>query len=334
MSWCIESARGIFLPAIGWHLDVTRVAARSFVSHAHSDHIARHHVSLCTAATARLMRARLRGRRRGEITLGFGEDYRLEDGTRVVLHPAGHILGSAQFWAENDAGSLLYTGDFKLRAGGAAEPCATPQADTLIMETTFGLPRYIFPPDDEVRAAIVDFCRYALHDGVVPVMFAYTLGKTQQLLSILRGSGLPIMLDREARKLTLIYEELGMQFDPHEELDADRAAGHVVICPPSGARAVSLRRIEPCRTAIVTGWAMDRATMYRSRCNAAFPLSDHAGFDDLLAFVERVRPKRVFTVHGFAAEFAATLRARGLEAWALGRENQLDLNLPAPAMVN
>lgn len=327
MPWLIDAARGMFLPQIGWHLDTPRSAAQSFVSHAHSDHIARHRLSLCTTATARLMQARLRGRKRAEIILEFGAEHRLADGTRIVLHPAGHILGSAQFWSENEHGTLLYTGDFKLRRGGAAETCATPRADTLIMETTFGLPRYVFPPEEEIRAAILDFCRRALNDGAVPVLFAYTLGKTQELLAVLRGSGLPVMLDREARRLTQIYEELGTVFDPHEEIDPARVAGHVVICPPYAGRAVSLRHIERKRTAVVTGWAVDRATIYRSKCDAAFPLSDHAGFDDLLTFVERVQPRRVFTVHGFAAEFAATLRARGIEAWALGRENQLDLNL-------
>lgn len=327
MSWSITAANGIFLPAIDWHLDGSRASPRSFVSHAHSDHIARHQLSLCTAPTARLMRARLKGRQRDEIILPFGAEHHLAGGTRVVLHPAGHILGSAQFWAETDHGTLLYTGDFKLRPGGAAEPCATPRADTLIMETTFGLPRYVFPPHEEIRAAIIDFCRRALADAVVPVLFAYTLGKTQELLAVLRGSGLPVMLDREARRLTLIYEEFGPPFDPHVELDPDHAAGHVVICPPYGARAVSVHRISPRRTAVVTGWALDRATLYRSRSDAAFPLSDHAGYDDLLRFVELVQPRRVFTVHGFAQEFAATLRTRGIEAWALGRENQLELDL-------
>ncbi len=51
--------------------------------------------------------------------------------------------------------------------------------------------------------------------------------------------------------------------------------------------------------------------IHRHRCTAAFALSDHADYPGLLTFVERVQPKRVFTVHGFAQEFAATLRQRG-----------------------
>jgi Cft2 family RNA processing exonuclease len=84
------------------------------------------------------------------------------------------------------------------------------------------------------------------------------------------------------------------------------------------------------RTAVITGWALDPGAIYRHRCTAAFPLSDHADYPSLLQFVERVQPKRVFTVHGFAQEFAATLRQRGIDALALGQPNQLDLFTPGP----
>ena len=78
---------------------------------------------------------------------------------------------------------------------------------------------------------------------------------------------------------------------------------------------------------MATGWALDPGAIYRNGCDAAFPLSDHADFPDLLALVDRVQPKVVYTLHGFAKEFAATLRARGIEAWAIGQQNQMDLKL-------
>ena len=82
------------------------------------------------------------------------------------------------------------------------------------------------------------------------------------------------------------------------------------------------------RTAVVTGWAMDPGSIYRYQCDAAFPLSDHADYPDLLRFVEAVKPRQVYTLHGFAREFAATLRARGIDALALGQPNQLELPVP------
>ena len=324
MSWTVEYRAGVWLPQIGWWLDARTRAARSFVSHAHSDHVARHREILCTPATARFVHARLPGSR--IVTeLPFGRPHALEFGVTATLHPAGHILGSSQILLESEHGSLLYTGDFKLRHGLAAERCATPRADLLIMETTFGLPRYVFPPDAEVIAGLLDFCRQAIADGATPALLCYSLGKSQEVLCALAAAGLPVMLPAETLRLTRIYEQLGISFPPFREFDSKEAAGHVVICPPNSSSL--LGRVAAVRTAAITGWAMDAGATYRYRCAAAFPLSDHADFNDLLRFVELVQPKRVLTLHGFAREFAATLRARGIDALALGRANQLEFSL-------
>ncbi len=325
MPWEVRQKNGIHLPQIGWWLDAQKSQPRSFVSHAHSDHIASHREILATRATAGLMRLRVGGKRRENI-LEFGQPWTAEPGCEVKLFPAGHILGSAMLHATTEHGSLLYTGDFKLRPGHAAEPCAPPRADVLIMETTFGLPRYVFPPQAEIEQGLVDFCRQALADGVTPVLLAYSLGKTQELLQIVGGAGLPVMLHAHGHRLTRKYAELGLKLPPFALLDPRAYAGHVVIAPPMGNTG-TLAWIHPKRTAIATGWALDRGAIYRNGCDAAFPLSDHADFPDLLAFVDRVRPGLVYTVHGFAKEFAATLRARGVEAWAIGQQNQMDLAL-------
>lgn len=325
MAWEICFQQGVHLPQIGWWLDAQKARRRSFVSHAHSDHIAAHGEIIATRETASLMRLRLGGKRQ-ETILAFDQPWTTDFGCEVRIHPAGHIFGSAMFHATTEHGRLLYTGDFKLRPSLAAEPCAAPRADVLIMETTFGLPRYVFPPQEKIEQDIVTFCRRTLAGQVTPVLLAYSLGKTQELLQIVGRAGLPVMLHSHGHKLTGRYAELGMKLPPYALLDPQNYAGHVVIAPPPGNTA-SLAWIHPKRTAVATGWAMDSGATYRNGCDAAFPLSDHADFPDLLAFVGLVRPKLVYTLHGYAKEFAATLRARGIEAWAIGQQNQLDLAL-------
>ena len=135
------------------------------------------------------------------------------------------------------------------------------------------------------------------------------------------------MLYPQTCKLTQIYEELGMAFPAYRLFETKNLAGHVVICPPQSSRAAFIQDIPRRRTAAITGWALDAGAIYRYQCDAAFPLSDHADFPDLLAFVDRVQPRLVLTLHGFAREFAQTLRSRGCEAWALGADNQLELGL-------
>ncbi len=326
MSWEVRQSHGIQLPQIGWWLDARKSQSRSFISHAHSDHIGAHREIVATRATAGLMRLRLPGRRT-ETVLDFNEPWGAEPGCEFTLHPAGHVFGSAMLRAVTERGSLLYTGDFKLRPSLAAEPCAPVRADVLIMETTFGLPRYAFPPSEQVEADIVAFCRSTLAENATPVLYAYSLGKAQELVQIVGRAGLPLMLHEHAYRVTQAYAELGMKLPPFARLDVRAYAGHVVIAPPGSGPVEPVSWIHPKRTAVVTGWALDSGTIFRSGCDAAFPLSDHADFPDLLRFVEQVRPRLVYTVHGFAKEFAATLRARGVESWALGQGNQMELSL-------
>ncbi len=333
MSWRVEFRAGVWLPQIEWWLDAHFPVARAFVSHAHSDHIAPHGEILCSAGTSRIMQARMPGERVEHI-LPFGHTEQLTADCAVTLHPAGHIHGSAQSLLEHAThGSLLYTGDFKLRQGRSAETCATPRADVLIMETTFGRPHYVFPPTAQVLADIAAFCQSCLDDGETPVLYGYSLGKSQELLCGLAEAKLPVMLHPATLKLTRIYEELGIAFPPYREFSAAHVAGHVVICAPQGNNSSFLRQIPRRRTAMITGWAMDPGAIYRYQCDAAFPLSDHADYPDLLRFVELVQPKRVLTLHGFAQEFALTLRDRGIEAWAIGEDNQLELGIRSSAGV-
>jgi DNA ligase-1 len=329
MSWQVEMRGGerggsIYLPQIDLWLDAHRPTETSFVSHAHFDHLATHKRIITSAGTARLMATRLPGERE-EIVLPFGEPYVFVNDTELTLHPAGHIFGSAMLLARRAGESLLFTGDFKLRPGRSAERCEPPRADVVIMETTFGLPRYVFPPTADVLAAIIKFCRQTLEDGEVPVLFGYSLGKSQEILSSLADAALPIMLHPQTAKMTHIYEELGQAFPAYRPFAVSEVAGHVVVCPPQANQSAWLRKIKPRRTAAITGWASDPAAIYRYQCDAAFPLSDHADFADLLRFVELVQPKRVLTVHGYTEEFARILRERGIEAWALGKDNQLEI---------
>lgn len=279
------------------------------------------------------MRIRRPGQRI-EHVLPFGRTEPLTTDVAVTLHPAGHILGSSMVEFSGAPGRLLYTGDFKLRRGLAAEACAPPRADVLVMETTFGLPKYEFPPETEVFTDMVRFCQDAVTDGKVPVLYCYSLGKTQEVLCGLAAAGLPIMLHPSAMRLTRIYQKFGVAFPPYSEFDRHEVGGHIVICPPPHQKSGILRHIPAPRTAIVSGWALDSGAIYRFKCDAGFSLSDHADYPDLLAMVEKVQPRRILTLHGYAREFARTLRERGWEAYAIGREDQLDLNLATPAGCN
>lgn len=326
MAWEVQSRNGIWLPQIEWHLDAHRPAQRAIISHAHFDHVARHGESICTHKTAKLIE--VRGAKPGQQvrTVEFGETIAITPTATATLLPAGHVLGSAQVLIEHpDFGRLLYTGDFKTRPSRTVEACAQPEADVLIMETTFGRPHYVFPPAEKTMQEAIAFCREALEEDCIPVLIGYSLGRSQEMLAHLAEANLPIMLHPRVESVTRSYEKLGYTFPTYTSFAPMFASGHVIIAPQQAMQSEAMTQISPLRTAVLTGWAMDQATRYRSRTDAAFPLSDHADYPELLAYVDKVKPQRVLTVHGFATEFAADLRSRGWDAWALGKNNQLEL---------
>ena len=321
----VRYERGVYLPKQDLWLDPWDAKPFAFVSHAHSDHIAPHEEMILSERTSRLLQHRMPGHRT-EHVLPFGEKGTV-DGLDLMLLPAGHIFGSAQCFLFAGDETLLYTGDFKLRPGKSAERAQWRHADTLIMETTFGLPRYRFPPTEQVIDEIVAFCRETIEAAQVPVLLSYSLGKAQEILCSLDGAGLTPMLHGSVYRMTRIYEQFGQSFCNYVRYNANEVAGKILICPPSANRSQMLEKIPHRRVAMISGWVVDPNAIYRYGVDAAFPLSDHADYDDLIRYVGLVRPQRVFTLHGFAAEFASDLRMRGVEAWALSEENQMELDL-------
>lgn len=322
------SRGGVLLPKLGLWLDAHDPQPGPelcFVSHAHSDHTALHREIIVSAPTSRLMHARIEGKW-AENILEFGERRRF-GGFDITLTPAGHIFGSAMSLVEAGGERLLYTGDFKLRRGLSAEECKPAAADILIMETTYGRPVYRFPPTAEVIQGIIRFCKEALDNDETPVLLGYSLGKSQEILCGLGEAGLPIMLHGTVHRLTKIYESFGQCFPAYEKYEAGAARGKVLLCPPNVSNSAMLRNLGKARIAVLTGWAVDPNCRFRYQAHAAFPLSDHADYPDLIELVKRVGPKKVFTLHGFASDFAQTLRDLGYDAQALSEQDQLALPL-------
>ena len=321
-----------YLPELDLWLDPRRSKEFAFVSHAHSDHFAPHRLILCSSETRKILRGRFGAKRSEFLDAPLGGFLDL-NGFRLRFLSAGHIAGSAQLHVErlSDGATLVDTGDFKLRPGLSSEPTEIRPADTVIMETTFGLPRFRMPPTEEVIASIATFSRETLAAGEIPIFLCYSLGKAQELLMSLHAQApeLAFQLHPSVAKMTKLVATLGYQFPPFTEFDPGKRSpsGHVVIRPPSMGRGKATHRLPNSRVAMVTGWAIDASARYRYRADQAFPLSDHADFDDLLAYVEKTSPKKVITLHGYTREFAAVLRSRGVDAWSISGNDQIELNL-------
>jgi putative mRNA 3-end processing factor len=326
----IELHRGdLRISGTGLHLDARRRVECAFVSHAHGDHIGRHDRTIATAPTLDLMRHRLgEPRRRPTEALparcrapfGLGE-------LTLELFAAGHVLGSAQLRVTRDGRSVGYTGDLCTEPTHAAEPAEVMPCDVLVMESTFGHPRYAFPPKDEVLHAVRRFVDDALADGVTPVLLGYALGKAQEILKYLSDRGYRCRAHPAVHAVNRLYEANGVALPNVRPLGPEGPEpGEVVVAPPHLARSHAMRGVGRRRTAILTGWAIDGARWFRG-VDAAFPLSDHADFPSLLRYAKATGAARVFTVHGFVEPLAAALRKEGIRAEPLRAQQQLELEL-------
>jgi len=300
---------GVHLIGTSIFLDARRARDRAIVSHAHSDHVGRHRRWVASPPTAALC-ARRWGAEDLEVHR-FHEPWD-EDGGRVTLLPAGHILGSSMVLVERAGTRVLYTGDFRLRPSATAEACHPVTADTLVMECTYGEPRYRFPDRLEVLDRLCDFVEETLGRDAVPVLLAYSLGKAQEMARLLSDRGYRLWLHDDAWAMLEVYREFGIEFPGCHRFEMEIPANGVLLLPPGPPSRAVLRRIRRKRTALISGWAMDpgRRMPFGQR---GFAISDHADFDELVELVSRVGPRKVYTLHG-PERFAAHLRSRGFDA--------------------
>ncbi|CAN5599961.1 ligase-associated DNA damage response exonuclease [soil metagenome] len=315
------------------YLDCKRPRRLSFVSHAHSDHLALHGRSIATAQTAAFARHRIA---LPNVTcLALRQPMRLPEleNVELELRPAGHVLGSAMLHVRTHEGSLLYTGDFKLRPSLTCETADLIEADTLIMESTYGRPIFRFPHWRDIADQLVDHCAGAIRAGRQPIVMGYSLGKAQEITRILTDAGLAVTQHGACFEMTRIYHECGQlvgavrRYSPddfHGPRALDLSERGVLVAPPNVARSAFVTKFDnPLRIAC-TGWALLPGAIYRQGVDIALPLSDHADFDELIELIDRVRPKKTFTHHGYP-EFAEYLRSRGLNAQLARPDPQLSL---------
>lgn len=237
-------------------------------------------------------------------------------GLRLTVYPAGHCLGSAMLLADDGAQTLLYTGDFKLGESLTAEPAELPHADILVMECTFGRPRYRMPPRELVASQLVKIVRTALAEGETPVIHAYALGKSQEITKLLTSHGVPVMQHPAIYDTSQVYMRCGVDLGDVSLYDRDAARGHAVVTLPRGMPAFRLTGLKKTVSIAATGWAIDAGTRFRWGVDHALPLSDHADYDQLIEAVRRVSPREIYCTHG-PDEFVDQLRDLGFNAFPL-----------------
>lgn len=325
------SPAGIYCPRGGFHVDPWRPVDRAVITHAHGDHARRGSAAyLCAEPGAALARWRL-GEEATIETLAYGET-RVIDGVRVSLHPAGHVLGSAQVRIEHDGEVAVVSGDYKRAPDPTAAPFEPLRCDTFVTEATFGLPVFTWDAPPRLVDEIAAWWSGAREAGRTAVLFCYALGKAQRILAELAARVEDTVLVHGAMwELIARYRDAGVRMLPVERVAEERRrgvsyAGRLVLAPLSARGSTWMRRFGDHSSALASGWMRVRGERRRRAYDRGFALSDHADWPALLGTIGETGASRVIATHGFVEPLARYLREMGLEseAWRTAFEGEAD----------
>jgi putative mRNA 3-end processing factor len=310
--------RGLYCEAGDFYIDPWLPVERAVITHGHGDHA---RWGSDRYLSSREGEAVLRTRLGASATIrpvDWGEPVDV-NGVRVSLHPAGHILGSAQVRVEYRGEVWVASGDYKLEPDPTCTPFELVRCHTFITESTFGLPIYRWTPDREVFAAIRAWWRQNLEHGRASVIFGYALGKAQRLLAGLADTDIgPVYTHGAVERLNRDYRRGGVRLAATQYASAmprgHSFAGGLVVAPPSAAGSTWMRRFGTISTAFASGWMRVRGARRRRAVDRGFVLSDHVDWPSILTAIEGTGAERVWATHGTREPLVRWLTERGIEA--------------------
>ncbi|HEX8561557.1 MAG TPA: ligase-associated DNA damage response exonuclease [Flavobacterium sp.] len=307
--------KGIYCEQADVYLDPWKPVTNAIITHGHSDHSRWGHKNYITHHTnVPIIRHRL-----GEINV-TGKDWNETftiNGVKFSLHPAGHIIGSAQIRVEHKGEVWVFTGDYKTEDDGISVPYEVVKCHTFITECTFGLPAFKWLPQHEVMTSINEWWAENQADGKTSILFGYTLGKAQRLLKYLDPTIGKIYTHGAVENMTRVLRPL-CDFPPTtlitRETTKQELAGSMVLAPPSAHGSPWIRRMTPFVTGAASGWMAFRGARRRRAIDKGFVLSDHCDWYSLLDSIKATGAERIISTHGYSDIFSRYLRELGYDA--------------------
>ena len=323
----ITRPQGLYCPPGDFYIDPWRPVPRAVITHAHADHArAGHGHVLATAISQGVLRSRL-GANLALQGLAYGERVQ-HHGVTISLHPAGHVLGSAQVRLEHAGRVWVASGDYYLSAIDERNPTCAPfepvRCDCFITESTFGLPVYRWQPQAEVFAQINAWWRSNAAAGRPSLLLAYSFGKAQRLLAGVDAGIGPILVHGAVAPLNAAYRAAGVALPEARTLgdlpDKKQLAGALVIAPPAVHASAWARKLGDFSDGFASGWMQMRGARRRQGVDRGFVLSDHADWPGLQRAIAATGAERVIVTHGQEAVMVRWLQARGLQAGSFRTE--------------
>ena len=314
----LPTPSGVCCKVGGFHIDPTRPVDKALITHAHSDHArAGHGAVLATQETLDIMRLRYGETFAGSTqAIGYGEELRLGDVT-IRLHPAGHVLGSAQIAVTCRGTRIVASGDYKDAPDPTCAPFEVVPCDVFITEATFGLP--VFRHGDAAHEVKKLLASVAVFPERAHLVAAYSLGKAQRVIALLRAAGYdaPIYLHGAMEAITHYYQSRGIalgDLGPVKGMTKVELAGTITLAPPSATSDIWTRRFPDPVTAFASGWMRVRARARQRGVELPLVISDHADWDGLTATIMATGAAEIWVTHGQEDALVHWCKARGLSA--------------------
>jgi putative mRNA 3-end processing factor len=336
----VQRPEGLYCPPGDFYIDPWRPVARAVITHAHGDHarVGNGHY-LASSQSAGILRSRL-----GDIalqTLPYGQTID-HHGVRLSLHPAGHVLGSAQVRLEHGGQVWVASGDYFVSGAesdarehnATCEPFEPVRCHCFITESTFGLPIYRWRPQREVFDDINRWWQRNADAGRASLLMGYSFGKAQRILAGVDAGIGPIVTHGAVDPLSEAYRAAGVALPPtHRVTDLDKAAlaRALVVAPPSVQGSAWARRFGDASDAFASGWMQLRGARRRRAVDRGFVLSDHADWPGLQRTIAATGAERVIVTHGYEAIMVRWLQEQGLQAEAFETEYGDERAEPAEA---
>jgi putative mRNA 3-end processing factor len=312
--------RGVWCAAGDFYIDPWSPVERAVITHAHGDH-ARWGSSayLCAQDGAGVLRSRM-GPDASIQAVPYGAPIDI-NGVRVSLHPAGHILGSAQVRIEHEGTVWVVSGDYKTEPDPTCTPFELVTCDTFVTESTFGLPIYRWTSQDAVFDRIAAWWSSNAAEGRASVLLGYALGKAQRLLAgmIGREAG-PIYTHGAVERLNDAYRAAGVALPDTRHASQPRGTSFgnaLIVAPPSAGASTWLRRFGSYSAAFASGWMRVRGMRRRRGVDRGFVLSDHVDWPSLLATIRATGAEHVLVTHGYREAVVRYLREHDIDAAVL-----------------
>jgi len=307
-----QKIQGLYCePANTW-IDPYKPVDKAIITHAHSDHFTdgcREYI--CSIETGFLLRKRF-GTNLNLKTIDYDEKFYI-NGISFSLHPSGHILGSSQIKIMAGSEIWLITGDLKRQKDKTCKSYEKLKTDFLICESTFGLPIFNW---DTTQNIVDDITKWVNKDeDSTSILFCYSLGKAQRLLSELRCQNFKnIYIHNSINKINIIYKNLGIELEEAKifdnGLEVNNLKNSLILLPPSLNKKNFLKRFKRVQTSFASGWMSIRALKKRSGIDKGFAISDHADWNGLIKTIRESEAERVFLNHGDGESLANFLRVK------------------------